>query len=101
MVYKRIFKWNNAHNPGAEYQLTELELPTGVKHQSLGQANQTMGKTFVGDFLYAIDQFKGLILQLYSPQYIRTTVILLIVWFTCAFGFYGLSVWFPEYIKLI
>ncbi|CAL4119411.1 unnamed protein product [Meganyctiphanes norvegica] len=101
MVYKRIFKWNNAHNPGAEYQLTELELPTGSKHRSLGENNQTMGKSFVGDALYAISQYRELIVQLYSPQYMRTTVILLIVWFTCAFGFFGLSVWFPEYIKLL
>ena len=25
---QKIFKWNSANRPGAEYQLTELELPS-------------------------------------------------------------------------
>ncbi|XP_047502688.1 synaptic vesicle glycoprotein 2C-like [Penaeus chinensis] len=101
MVYKKIFKWNNAQNPGAEYQLTELELPSGT-HRSLRHTPpQGVGKNFFSDLSYGLDQFWGLFFQLFIPPYLKSTVLLLIVWFTCAFGFYGLSVWFPEYIKLL
>ncbi|ROT61175.1 Synaptic vesicle glycoprotein 2B [Penaeus vannamei] len=94
MVYKKIFKWNNAQNPGAEYQLTELELPSGT-HRSLRHTPpQGVGKNFFSDLSYGLD-------QLFIPPYLKSTVLLLVVWFTCAFGFYGLSVWFPEYIKLL
>lgn len=101
MVYKKIFKWNNAQNPGAEYQLTELELPSGT-HRSLRHTPpQGVGKNFFSDLSYGLDQFWGLFFQLFIPPYLKSTVLLLVVWFTCAFGFYGLSVWFPEYIKLL
>ncbi|XP_066973216.1 synaptic vesicle glycoprotein 2B-like, partial [Macrobrachium rosenbergii] len=101
MVYKKIFKWNNAHNPGAEYQLSELELPSGTQRQLRHPAPQGVGKNFITDLSYGLDQFWGLFLQLFLPPYLKTTLMLLVIWFTCAFGFYGLSVWFPEYIKLL
>ncbi|KAK7081218.1 Synaptic vesicle glycoprotein 2A [Halocaridina rubra] len=102
MVYKKIFKWNNAQNPGAEYQLTELELPSGT-HRPIRNHNipQGVGKNFISDLSYGLDQFWGLFFQLFLPPYLKTTCMLLVIWFTCAFGFYGLSVWFPEYIKLL
>ncbi|XP_071533141.1 synaptic vesicle glycoprotein 2C-like isoform X2 [Panulirus ornatus] len=101
MVYKKIFKWNNAHNPGAEYQLTELELPSGTQRPLRHSPPQGVGKNFVTDISYGLEQFRGLFLQLFLPPYLKPTVLLLIVWLTCSFGFYGLSVWFPEYIKLL
>nr|XP_045611722.1 synaptic vesicle glycoprotein 2A-like isoform X1 [Procambarus clarkii] len=101
MVYKKIFKWNNAHNPGAEYQLTELELPSGTNRPPRHTPPQGVGKNFVSDISYGLEQFWGLFFQLFLPPYLTTTLLLLIVWLTCSFGFYGLSVWFPEYIKLL
>ncbi|XP_042241451.1 synaptic vesicle glycoprotein 2C-like [Homarus americanus] len=101
MVYKKIFKWNNAHNPGAEYQLTEFELPSGSHRPLRHTPPQGVGKNFVADISYGLEQFWGLFLQLFLPPYLKTTLLLLVVWLTCSFGFYGLSVWFPEYIKLL
>ncbi|XP_076065847.1 synaptic vesicle glycoprotein 2C-like [Oratosquilla oratoria] len=101
MVYKKIFKWNNAGNPGAEYQLTELELPSGAHRPLHSTPPQGIAKNFLSDLSYGLDQFWGLFFQLFLPPQMHTTIILLVVWFTIAFGFYGLSVWFPEYIKLL
>ncbi|KAL7636141.1 UNVERIFIED_CONTAM: hypothetical protein RMT77_012898 [Armadillidium vulgare] len=101
MVYKKIFKWNNTHNPKAEYQLTELELPSGTHRPLRSNVQHATDKGFLTDLYYSFNQFWGLFIQLFLPPYIHTTTILLVLWFTCAFGFYGLSVWFPEYIKLL
>ncbi|KAK3896226.1 hypothetical protein Pcinc_000148 [Petrolisthes cinctipes] len=104
VVYKRIFKWNNAHNPGAEYQLSELELPTTTsthRNHRHTSPNHTSANTFGADIMHSLEQFWGVFFQLFMPPYFKTTVLLLIVWLTCSFGFYGLSVWFPEYIKLL
>ncbi|XP_050730994.1 synaptic vesicle glycoprotein 2C-like isoform X2 [Eriocheir sinensis] len=102
MVYKKIFKWNNAHNPGAEYQISELELPSGTQ-RPLRRSNspQTTAKTFGADITHGLENSMGHFLQLFAPPYFKITILLLIVWLTSSFGFYGLSVWFPEYIKLL
>ncbi|KAK8381186.1 hypothetical protein O3P69_008212 [Scylla paramamosain] len=102
MVYKKIFKWNNAHNPGAEYQITELELPSGTQ-RPLRRSNSPQGtaKNFGADITHGLENSMGLFLQLFMPPYFKTTILLLFVWLASSFGFYGLSVWFPEYIKLV
>uniref|UniRef100_A0A7N6AKF5 Synaptic vesicle glycoprotein 2A n=1 Tax=Anabas testudineus TaxID=64144 RepID=A0A7N6AKF5_ANATE len=35
------------------------------------------------------------------PEYKRTTFMLMAVWFTMSFSYYGLTVWFPDMIKYI
>uniref|UniRef100_A0A674N1N1 Synaptic vesicle glycoprotein 2A n=1 Tax=Takifugu rubripes TaxID=31033 RepID=A0A674N1N1_TAKRU len=36
-----------------------------------------------------------------TPEYKRTTFMLMAVWFTMSFSYYGLTVWFPDMIKYI
>ncbi|KAA0187251.1 hypothetical protein HAZT_HAZT006661 [Hyalella azteca] len=71
MIYKKIFAWNHARGLGEEYQLSELELPAGRQHEAAGRPG---GATFFDT------------LDKVSPDEML---------------FYGLSVWFPEYIKLL
>ncbi|XP_058855222.1 synaptic vesicle glycoprotein 2B-like [Acipenser ruthenus] len=39
------------------------------------------------------------ILSLFSPQFRMNTLFMAVVWFTMAFSYYGLAVWFPDMIK--
>ncbi|KAG2463323.1 SV2A protein, partial [Polypterus senegalus] len=38
-------------------------------------------------------------LECFSPEYRRTTLMMMAVWFTMSFSYYGLTVWFPDMIK--
>lgn len=40
-------------------------------------------------------------LKLFSFQYLRANLTLIVVGFTFSFGYYGLLLWFPEYFKCI
>ncbi|CAB1420826.1 unnamed protein product [Pleuronectes platessa] len=46
-------------------------------------------------------QIRQNILACFSPEYKRTTFMLMAVWFTMSFSYYGLTVWFPDMIKYI
>ncbi|KAJ0066445.1 hypothetical protein NL108_013018 [Boleophthalmus pectinirostris] len=37
----------------------------------------------------------------FSPQYRRTTYMMMAVWFSMSFSYYGLTVWFPDMIKYL
>uniref|UniRef100_A0A6Q2X101 Synaptic vesicle glycoprotein 2A n=1 Tax=Esox lucius TaxID=8010 RepID=A0A6Q2X101_ESOLU len=40
-------------------------------------------------------------LAIFNPEYRRTTFMMMAVWFTMSFSYYGLTVWFPDMIKYI
>uniref|UniRef100_A0A8C5FEY7 Synaptic vesicle glycoprotein 2A n=1 Tax=Gadus morhua TaxID=8049 RepID=A0A8C5FEY7_GADMO len=44
---------------------------------------------------------KNNFLACFNPEYKRTTFMLMAVWFTMSFSYYGLTVWFPDMIKYI
>ncbi|XP_031722282.1 synaptic vesicle glycoprotein 2A-like [Anarrhichthys ocellatus] len=46
-------------------------------------------------------QIRNNILACFSPEYKRTTFMLMAVWFSMSFSYYGLTVWFPDMIKYI
>ncbi|AWP15619.1 putative synaptic vesicle glycoprotein 2A [Scophthalmus maximus] len=40
-------------------------------------------------------------LSIFSPEYRRTTYMMMAVWFSMSFSYYGLTVWFPDMIKYL
>uniref|UniRef100_A0A3Q4GC33 Synaptic vesicle glycoprotein 2A n=1 Tax=Neolamprologus brichardi TaxID=32507 RepID=A0A3Q4GC33_NEOBR len=38
---------------------------------------------------------------IFSPEYRRTTYMMMAVWFSMSFSYYGLTVWFPDMIKYL
>ncbi|XP_061885164.1 synaptic vesicle glycoprotein 2A isoform X1 [Entelurus aequoreus] len=40
-------------------------------------------------------------LTIFSPEYRRTTYMMMAVWFSMSFSYYGLTVWFPDMIKYL
>ncbi|XP_067003158.2 synaptic vesicle glycoprotein 2B [Anabrus simplex] len=103
MVYQRIYKTNNMHNPAshAQYQLSELELPSKRPNTRGMSAPSSPGKSVLADMTYSIETFWNSFLQLFLPPHLRVTAVLVVLWFAAAFGYYGLTLWFPEYIKLL
>ncbi|KAK6327563.1 hypothetical protein J4Q44_G00032080 [Coregonus suidteri] len=46
-------------------------------------------------------QVRSNFLAIFNPEYKRTTLMMMAVWFTMSFSYYGLTVWFPDMIKYI
>ncbi|KAJ8386528.1 hypothetical protein AAFF_G00169980 [Aldrovandia affinis] len=46
-------------------------------------------------------QVRSNFLACFSPEYRRTTMMMMAVWFTMSFSYYGLTVWFPDMIKYL
>uniref|UniRef100_A0A8B9RHE0 Synaptic vesicle glycoprotein 2A n=1 Tax=Astyanax mexicanus TaxID=7994 RepID=A0A8B9RHE0_ASTMX len=40
-------------------------------------------------------------LTVFNPEYRRTTYMMMAVWFSMSFSYYGLTVWFPDMIKYL
>ncbi|XP_046480590.1 synaptic vesicle glycoprotein 2B isoform X1 [Neodiprion pinetum] len=102
MVYQRIYKKNSARKggTGAQYQLSELELPS-KRPRGLAPSSPATHASVLADILYSIEMFWNSFLQLFSPPHLRITIVLLIIWVAAAFGLYGLMAWCPEYLKLL
>ncbi|KOX79617.1 Synaptic vesicle glycoprotein 2B [Melipona quadrifasciata] len=102
MVYQKIYKKNNTRKgaTGAQYQLSELELPT-KRPRGLAPPSPTNHTSVLADIIYSIEMFWNSFLELFISPHLRVTVVLIIIWSTVSFGLYGLMVWCPEYLKLL
>ncbi|CAB3373530.1 Hypothetical predicted protein [Cloeon dipterum] len=106
LAYQRIFKSNskkdNAGQGAGQYQLSELELPT-KRINGLGgpYSSASPGKSVLADMIYSLELFWNSFVQLFCSPNFRLTITLLVIWISAAFGFYGLTLWFPEYISTL
>lgn len=102
MVYQRIYKKNNARKgaTGAQYQLSELELPT-KRPRGLAPPSPSNHTSVLADIMYSIEMFWNSFLELFATPHLRVTLVLLIIWTAASFSLYGLMVWCPEYLKLL
>ncbi|KDR10619.1 synaptic vesicle glycoprotein 2B-like [Zootermopsis nevadensis] len=103
MVYQRIYKTNNMHNPAAhaQYQLSELELPSKRPSGRGLSSPPPPGKSVLADMIYSIEMFWNSFLQLFVQPHLQVTLLFIVLWFTASFGYYGLTTWFPEYMQLL
>ncbi|KAL3179779.1 hypothetical protein MRX96_037762 [Rhipicephalus microplus] len=46
-------------------------------------------------------QFWGSFFQMICSPFTKVTLVLLVIWLTTSFGFYGVGIWFPEYLRKI
>lgn len=102
MVYQRIYKKNNARRgaTGAQYQLSELELPT-KRPRGLAPPSPSNHTSVLADIIYSIQMFWNSFLELFTAPHLRVTLILLIIWSASSFSLFGLMIWCPEYLKLL
>ncbi|GFV07465.1 synaptic vesicle glycoprotein 2B [Trichonephila clavipes] len=90
-VYQKVFRIN--HKQSDEYPLSEMELPARPTPGASGGC--------LSDALEAFETFWGSFMQILWPPYTGMTSVLLVVWTTTAFGFYGMSIWFPEQLRYL
>ncbi|KAJ8868598.1 hypothetical protein PR048_030136 [Dryococelus australis] len=104
MVYQRIYKTNNMHNPSAhvQYQLSELELPSKRPAGRGLSSPPSPGKSVLADMIYSIEMFWNSFLQLFVPPNLKASVVLIILWFTAAFGTASKNLqYFSEYFQTL
>ncbi|XP_014246095.1 synaptic vesicle glycoprotein 2B-like [Cimex lectularius] len=92
MMYQQMYKWNATRS--AQYQLTELELPSKVPTPKPPPA-----KTVWAQISYNINQFFDSIKELGLRQNCIAIVLLSLVWASLGFSYYGLSIWVPTRIQ--
>ncbi|XP_065595774.1 synaptic vesicle glycoprotein 2C isoform X2 [Cyrtonyx montezumae] len=86
---EKVFTVNRIKTPKQIDELIEIESDTGTWYRRcfvriLGLGESQIWLTFMRCFNYPVKD---------------NTIKLTIVWFTLSFGYYGLSVWFPDVIK--
>ncbi|XP_015906329.1 synaptic vesicle glycoprotein 2C [Parasteatoda tepidariorum] len=97
-VYKQIFSWNNAVKSGEEYQLTEMEIPG---RRPTVHINIPPNRGILREMLRSMEMCWSNISKVFASPNTYLTVLLLILWTTASFGFYGISIWLHEYTKVI
>ncbi|KAH8023299.1 hypothetical protein HPB51_011742 [Rhipicephalus microplus] len=97
-VYQQIFKMNHSNKPGVEYQLSELELPGRRAFHGIPPA---VNRSMMSDLCFSLESFWGSFFQMICSPFTKVTLVLLVIWLTTSFGFYGVGIWFPEYLRKI
>ncbi|XP_048476423.1 synaptic vesicle glycoprotein 2A isoform X2 [Rhincodon typus] len=85
---ERVFSVTHIKTPKQLDELIEIQSDTG-----------TWYRRWLVRFTNIFQQVRSNFLQCFSIQYRRTTLLMMAVWFTMAFSYYGLTVWFPDMIK--
>ncbi|XP_065883806.1 synaptic vesicle glycoprotein 2C-like [Dysidea avara] len=80
----------------------EIDISKEEEHLSFSKRGGTLDSTVKGALrdagmkvVYIFNTTK----KLFSKEFIRRTVVLVIIMFTLSYGYYGLQLWFPEYFK--
>ncbi|XP_064416587.1 synaptic vesicle glycoprotein 2A isoform X3 [Latimeria chalumnae] len=87
---ERVFSVTHIKTVKQEDELIEIQADTGSWHRRWMVRIMTLGHQVWTNFL-----------QCFSPEYRRTTLMMMAVWFTMSFSYYGLTVWFPDMIKYL
>ncbi|XP_027718136.1 synaptic vesicle glycoprotein 2A isoform X4 [Vombatus ursinus] len=85
---ERVFSVTHIKTIRQEDELIEIQSDTGTWYQRWGVRAMSLGGQVWGNFL-----------SCFSPEYRRITLMMMGVWFTMSFSYYGLTVWFPDMIR--
>ncbi|XP_041083004.1 synaptic vesicle glycoprotein 2B-like [Polyodon spathula] len=85
---EKVFTVSQIKTLKQEDEFIEIQSSTGTWHQ----------RWFVR-IMTVVKQVCQNVLSLLSPQFRMNTLFMAVVWFTMAFSYYGLAVWFPDMIK--
>jgi len=106
VIYQRIFHQNHPQLSVDEYKVSETDLPSSQQEQQQQRPPEDTQPHPKDKSLWAVTynsmvNFGTLIAKIFAPNQRRVTLPLLVTWVFASFGFYGLSLWFPEYVKLL
>ncbi|NXJ86440.1 SV2A protein, partial [Trogon melanurus] len=85
---ERVFSVTHIKTIKREDELIEIQSDTG-----------TWYRRWRVRFLNLSQQVWSNFQQCFTPEYRRVTLMMMAVWFTMSFSYYGLTVWFPDMIK--
>nr|XP_013811973.1 PREDICTED: synaptic vesicle glycoprotein 2A [Apteryx mantelli mantelli] len=85
---ERVFSVTHIKTIKREDELIEIQADTG-----------TWYRRWLVRFLNLSQQVWSNFQQCFAPEYRRVTLMMMAVWFTMSFSYYGLTVWFPDMIK--
>ncbi|KAK4807659.1 hypothetical protein QYF61_019357 [Mycteria americana] len=85
---ERVFSVTHIKTIKREDELIEIQSDTG-----------TWYRRWLVRFLNLSQQVWSNFQQCFAPEYRRVTLMMMAVWFTMSFSYYGLTVWFPDMIK--
>ncbi|KAL4641904.1 synaptic vesicle glycoprotein 2B-like [Arapaima gigas] len=85
---ERMFTVSQIKTPKQDNEFIEIQSSTGTAFQQWAVQSKTLVKQVLKN-----------ILSLMSPELRLGTLLMAVIWFTMAFSYYGLSVWFPDMIK--
>jgi VNT family MFS transporter (synaptic vesicle glycoprotein 2) len=85
-ILRLMFKWNNFWN-NKLFPIKDINL-----NRSLYIVNHQKGVYFY------LNQIFSKTLQLFHKSLVRSSVLLIIIYFTLSFGSYGIILWFPSYV---
>ncbi|KZS14116.1 putative Synaptic vesicle glycoprotein 2A [Daphnia magna] len=112
VIYQRIFQKNHPKLTVDEYKVSETDLPSSQKHKLRRENSQDKDqarphpttvrqKSILSVLSYTLANFGSLISKIFAANHRRATLPLLVTWIFASFGYYGLSLWFPEYVKYL
>ncbi|XP_023657181.1 synaptic vesicle glycoprotein 2A [Paramormyrops kingsleyae] len=67
----------------------------------MGDEAEAWHKRWRMKMLSLFNQVRSNFLTCFSPEYRRITFMMMAVWFSMSFSYYGLTVWFPDMIKYL
>ncbi|XP_029436950.1 synaptic vesicle glycoprotein 2A isoform X2 [Rhinatrema bivittatum] len=85
---ERVFSVTQIKTIKQEDELIEIQLDTGTWYRRWAIRLLNLSQQVWANFL-----------QCFTPEYRRVTLMMMAVWFTMSFSYYGLTVWFPDMIK--
>ncbi|XP_064168968.1 synaptic vesicle glycoprotein 2B-like [Anguilla rostrata] len=87
---ERVFTVSQIKTPKQQDEFIEIQSSTGTAFQRWLVRSLTLSKQVIKN-----------IISLGSPELRLSSLFMAIIWFTMAFSYYGLSVWFPDMIKYL
>ncbi|XP_070536428.1 synaptic vesicle glycoprotein 2C-like [Ptychodera flava] len=96
-ILKKVYKIN--HGGRDDFSVTEIRVPTRPQEFADIDKDDSAVKRFFVKLAFKIRQGWVNFTELLEPPFVGITSILLVCWFCTSFGYYGLTLWFPEYIK--
>ncbi|XP_046462574.1 synaptic vesicle glycoprotein 2A-like [Daphnia pulex] len=113
VIYQRIFQKNHPKLTVDEYKVSETDLPSSQKHklrrensqddkdQATSHPTTVRQKSILSVLSYTLVNFGSLISKIFAANHRRATLPIIVTWVFASFGYYGLSLWFPEYVKYL
>ncbi|XP_076880959.1 synaptic vesicle glycoprotein 2Ba [Brachyhypopomus gauderio] len=95
--------WRAKGEPERMFQVSQIKIPHTQEDEFIEIQSET-GTAFQRWMVRHITLAKLVVknlMSLASPQLRLNSLFIAIVWFTMAFGYYGLAVWFPDQVKYL